>query len=582
MSFFNPEAAKLGLDIVKLNDEVRRIERLPRRSMVDIAESLADELTELLRRDGGSMRLRPIQAVSLYELGEIGGLFGLLRVGAGKTLISMLAPVVSFAERPLLLIPASLKQKTERDFALLSRHWEEPPYIRIMSYEMLGRAQSAETLEKYEPDQIIADEAHRLKNRQAACTRRVRRYMNAHPETIFVAMSGTMTKRSLLDYAHILKWCLPPVDAPLPRWYADLELWADALDERKGQIRRADPGALRVFCNDAELEMWDSDVRTAARRGFRRRLIDTPGIVATQETPIDASLILTSVEPKVDACVEASFETLRRSFKTPDEWPIADGLAMFRHARELALGFYYVWNPRPPKWWLVARTEWCAYVRKVLKHSKRLDTEKQVRDWVRQAAPDDGIEVLEDWLEVRDEFKPNTEPRWISDCVVKFCADWARKNNGIVWVEHTCFGERLAELSGLPFYGRKGLDRNKRFIEDHPHGKPMIASIASNSTGRNLQHGWHKSLISSMPPNGLQNEQLLGRVHRDLQKADEVFFDVVVTCPEHVGAFWQAVRDCHFVHDTTGSPQKMLDANINMLEPEDIVFRSGSRWAKTL
>ena len=558
---------------VKLNEELRRIERLPRRMWDNTAEQLALEMTELLRTSWGVMQLRPIQAVALYDIGIAGGLFGPLRVGAGKTLISLLAPVVAFAKRPLLLVPASLVGKTERDRKLLRMHWRLPNQIRVMSYEWLGRVQAAEALEDYAPDLVIADEVHRLKNPRAACTRRMRRFMTAHPKTKFVGMSGTVTKRSILDYAHILKWSHAPKAAPLPQWYGDLELWADALDERKGQIKRANPGALRVLCNDEENELWESEPRRAARQAYRRRLVETPGVVATKETPIDASIRIQDIEPPPSAAIDAAFSDLRYQWITPDEWPIMDGLTMFRHARELALGFYYIWNPRPPSYWLDARREWCAFVRKVLGHSQKLDSELQVR---RKFADSD---ECQGWLAVRGDFVPNTEPRWIDDSVIKFCIKWAKKNTGIVWTEHTCFAERLAEVSGLPYYGRKGLDANNCMIEEHPANKSLIASIRSNSTGRNLQ-AWHNNLITSMPANGLQTEQLFGRTHRDGQEADEVSFDVLVSCAEHAGAFWQAKRDSEYVLDSTGSPQKILVADIDVVTADSIMLRTGARWDK--
>lgn len=582
VDIFNANAQQANLNAVRLNDEVRRVEALPRRDWSTSAERLADELTSILRTSRGTMRLRAAQAVALYEIGTVGGLFGALRCGAGKTLISLLAPEVGFAERPLLLVPASLVSKTKRDMAVLQYHWRLPPFVRIMSYEWLGRVQAATALDDYAPDMIIADEVHRLKNPQAAVTRRVRRYMSNNPDTKFVGMSGTITKRSLKDFAHIMRWSLPPADAPIPRWHADLELWADALDERKGQIRRADPGALRVLCNEEEERLWDAgEPRRAARQGFRRRMVDTPGVVATTETPIDATLIVSGIEPKIPASIDEAFKTLRRRYRTPDGWPIADGLSMFRHARELALGFYYVWNPRPPRYWLTARTEWCAYVRRVLRHSRKLDTELQVRQWVDKTAPDDGIELLEDWLEVRGDFEPNTEARWIDDSVVEFCAAWAKRQRGIVWTEHRCFGERVAELSGLPYYGRKGLDARGRYIEDHPAGKPFVASVQSNGTGRNLQP-WSRNLITSMLANGLQTEQLFSRTHRDGQEADEVLFDILISCAEHVGAFWQAMNDAQFVHDLHGTPQKLLDADVDVPTADSIAFRSGVRWDKDL
>jgi hypothetical protein len=557
-----------GVSVVRLNDELRRIERLPRRLWESYAERLADELTEILKAPAGTMRLRPLQAVALAEIGDGGGLFGPLRVGSGKTLITLLAPVVAFAERPLLIVPASLVGKTRRDETLLRVHWRLPEWIRVVSYEWLGRAQAAAALEEYNPDLVIADEVHRLKNPRAAVTRRVRRFMSTHPDTRFVGMSGTITKRSILDFAHVLRWT--HAEPPLPGNHTDLELWADALDERKGQLRRADPGALLVFCNDAERA---HEPRKAARLGFRRRLVETPGVVASKETPIDASLVVRALEPKPTPALEAAFERLRYTWETPDGWPIADGLAMFRHARELALGFYYVWNPRPPGNWLDARRAWSAYVRQVLSHSRTIDSELQVRQ------RDEHVDECRAWLAVRDTFEPRTEPRWIDESVIDYCAAWAKSNGGIVWVEHVCFGGALSQASGLPYFGRKGLDARGNMIEAHVG--PMIASIASNSTGRNLQ-AWSSNLITSMPANGMQTEQLFGRTHRDGQLADEVRFDVLTTCAEHVGAFWQARRDADFVFDATGSPQKLLLADHDMPTATSIALRSGALWDKQL
>jgi hypothetical protein len=574
VDMFQQAARSAGVGAVRLNDELQRIRALPRRLWDTYAEGLADELTAILKTPNGTMRLRPVQAVALAEIGTVRGLFAPIRVGAGKTLVSLLAPVCAFASRPLLLVPASLVGKTKRDEAILRAHWTLPPFVRIMSYEWLGRVQAAEALDDYQPDLIVADEVHRLKNPRAACTRRVRRFMGNHPDTGFVAMSGTVTKRSIKDFAHILKWTHEPAQAPVPRWHGDLELWADALDERKGQTRRADPGALMVLCDEQERAEWPADPRRTARRAFRRRLVETPGVVATKETPIDASIQVRGVEPKPSSDIDDAFARLRYRWETPDGWPIADGLAMFRHARELALGFYYVWDPRPPRHWLEARKAWAAFVRGILRHSRTLDSELQVRQ-----RHGDAPECVE-WLAVRDEFKPNTIPQWLDASVVEFCAAWAFKNKGIVWTEHRCFGEVIHSL-GVPYYGRKGETHRGDMIEDHRPDRPLAASIASNSTGRNLQ-AWHRNLIASMPANGMQTEQLFGRTHRDGQLADEVSFDVITSCAEHVGAFWQAVRDCEFVLDSTGSPQKLLVADVDIATADSIAFRPGPRWDKQL
>lgn len=559
---------------VPLSAELIRVSKMPRRSWTpEQAEAVACELTEVLRTPHGTQTLRPIQAVALCEIGTVGGLLGVMSVGSGKTLTSFLAGEVSEATRPLLLVPAALVGKTERDMAVLRQHWHFPEFTRVRSFELLGRAQAAELLEELAPDLIVIDECHRVRNLKAAVSRRVRRFFAKHPEVKCVALSGTMTKRSLHDYAHLARWCLPADGCPLPTKFTDLEFWADALDERKEQLVRAEPGALKILCNEDEAREWDMGAEhSAARKAFRRRLIETSGVVATYETAVDASLTIQAVEPPASPVIDAAFQTLR-TWETPDGWPIADGLSMFRHAREVSLGFYYVWDPRPPQHWLDARRQWCSFVRQTLKHSHKLDSELQVR----RAYPD--APELQAWKAVEKDFTPNTHAVWLDDSVLGFVSEWARDRKGIVWTEHQCFGDRLARDFGLPYFGKKGVNKEGLPVEQHPAGEPLVASIQSNSTGRNLQ-AWSTNLVTSPPPNGQGWEQLLGRTHREGQEADEVYVDVLMSCLEHVGAFDQALKDSRYVFESTGAPQKLLLAGINVLGADDIVFREGARWQK--
>lgn len=513
------------------------------------------------------MSLRPVQATALAEIGMRGGLFGIIRVGAGKTIISLLAANVAEAQRPVLLIPANLVPKTQRDMQMLSAHWDIPE-LRIITYEWLGRAQAAEALDDYAPDMLICDEAHKLKNKSAAVTRRVNRYMKTNPETKVVVMSGTITKRSLHDYVHLIRWALK-TDVPLPEGYNDLELWADALDERKGMLRRADPGALRVLCDAEEDRMWPTNPREWARRAYRRRLIDTSGVIATQETAVDASLMVNCIEPKPSPAIDAAFDHLRNAWETPDGWPLADAVQVHRHAREIALGFFYKWDPRPPRPWLDARKAWCSFVRETLSHSRSLDSEKQVKDQF-PTAPE-----LLAWNAIKDSFVPNTVPVWLDTSVLELCWEWLRKNVGICWVEHVWFAERLSQMTGVPYYGA-GKAAN---AEKHPHDKPMILSTKAGREGLNLQP-WNTNLLISPPQDGVSWEQLLGRTHRDGQQADEVIFDVAAFSIEQVEAFWQARRDAEYVAASLGSPQKLLVADHDFPTVEDVAHRGGGRWRK--
>ena len=634
-------------DFVPMSAELNRVSKIPRRTMAPAdLEWLADEMTAKLKKPRGLMRLKPVQAWALFELGTVGGLFAPITVGGGKTLISLLAPVVMKAHRPLLIVPAGLVDKTKRDKEVLEQHWHLPLFIRIMSFEWLGREQAATALEEWDPDLIFIDECHRAKNnKDAAVARRLTRFFrdrDAKKRSIVVvgqwqgtdpkpnstqcaAASGTVTQRSIKEYAHILTWCLPAQLLPIPTHWNDLNLWSEALDEKKDtEAPRVDPGALEILCADeADKELWKTNRILAARRTYRRRLIETPGVVATYETAVDASLVVRGVGVQPGPAVDDAFSHLREAWETPDGWSIADGLAFARHARELALGFFYRWEPRPPLEWQLARTTWHQHVRKVLGRSRTHDSEKQVRSavlavalkmltpewqtWAKEIAtppkdktkrvldaaqrfacstaliaqlkgkPEDVADVakLLAWKGIEDTFAINTVPVWIDSAACEFAAKWAKQNAGIVWVEHKCVGERLRDEFGLSYYGRKGLDVTGKFIDDHDRRKSLVASRPANSEGRNLQ-GWSKNLIMSLLPNGARNEQLLGRTHREGQMADEVEVDFVVSCEEHLLGLDQAMRDARYIESSTGAPQKLLLATIDV--DEESLRGVGPRW----
>ena len=124
---------------VGLSPELTRILNLPRRDWRDHGVESARLLTEALKTPQGTQALRPIQGATLREILEVQGAFAPIRVGGGKTLISLLAFVMLDAQRPLLLLPAALVKKTEREQEELRKHWQIPAFVRIVSYELLSR-----------------------------------------------------------------------------------------------------------------------------------------------------------------------------------------------------------------------------------------------------------------------------------------------------------------------------------------------------------------------------------------------------------------------------------------------------------
>lgn len=565
------------MQCVQYTREFERIRLLPRRDWEARAGGLVEPLTRLLRTQGGTMTLRPEQAIVLAELYEQGGVFFQGRVSIGKTLISLLAPVILGhtgvpAKRPMLVIPANLRTKTLRDFQRLREHWQTQA-IRIVSYHELGVVSGADTLTSYMPDLIVLDEAHRAKNlKDCSGARRLDRYFRgmrkAGQLVRCAAFSGTIAGRSIRDFAHILWWCLPHL-YPLPVSEAQLQMWACASDEgRAAEAKRVEPGVLLSL---ADAPAGNDDV-CAARNAIRSRVFSTPGAIAVRDAGMArCSLYVAGRVVEPPAVVEDAIRKLRSEFKTPDEWSFADRPTLWRHARELSCGFYYRWDPRPPKEWADARTAWHAEARDVLSRSRHLDTEKQLKDevdaFVAKGKAHRSAELLAAWRAVHPSFRPNKKAVWLSDHMIEWARAWGEKEKGLIWTQHRAFGERLAHVTGWSFFVNDGLDSSGRYIEDAPAG-PAIASVKANKEGRNLQHTWSKALIVSCDPTGGEVEQIIGRIHRDGQLADEVHIDVAFGCVEMHDGFLQARADQEYHRSVLGAEEKLL--NCDWLMPDSL------------
>jgi hypothetical protein len=538
-------------------------------------------LSSMLKTPYGTMALFPIQAAALIAIHDHGGAFLPIPVGEGKTIVSFLAGRMLNAQRPALLIPAALRRKTYREFQTLYKHWFAPVvFMRekdfdkcVFNYEGLSRASGKDALHAYKPDVIIADEAHLLKNRDAACTRVVERFMYENPETRFVAMSGSMTSRSILDYWHIMMWCLRE-KMPLPRYSSEVERWADALDEKKAiLVNRPDA---KIFTQFLRAEDWssmgvineyaDEPHLRAARIGFRNRLLSAPGIVQTKDERLGVSLIMKRAHIDPGKMANNWLAVLRVTKKTPNGEDLNLPTEIWRMARELACGFWYRWDPPPPQDWLAARRAWGWYERQILLRDGlfyaqykelRCDSPFQLASAIVQGRIENpGVcRAYFDWAAIRDSYKHDVIAEWIDDGVLNFAAEWLEREKGIVWTEHRAFGEKLSAITGVGFCSEEGLDAQGKMIEDYD-GRPVIASVQANHRGRNLQ-AWCRNLGVTFPPNGARMEQLLGRTHRSGQKANTVYFDWVDACEEQSEGFRQLLADARYIEDTWGKKQKV-------------------------
>ncbi len=553
---------------------------MPRRSLDSYDKAFAEALSRELRREGSDIVLRPKQAAMLVEAVEAGGIFGMLGVGYGKSWCAPLFGKVMDVAPVVLLVPPSIKQEMlTRVIPFLQRHIDFiPPFV--VSYSELSTVKGADILDRIKPALIVADEAHMLKNKGAARTKRFVRYFTENPTTLFVALSGTMTRKSLMDFHHIITITHKGWKCPVTRHWRDAKDWALALDPQVPEDQRMAPGALLELARPGE----------DARAGFRRRLIDTDGVVGGSAEDVGASLVFRTIAPEVPAGVLAALASLRSKWETPGGEYVTDALDYSRKATELAQGFYYVWDwPKGVQddEWLDARKAWRQAVGSVCKLGREgLDSELLVRNAAAREAGhrdttgvvassdaarlpksmrEDVVAAWKAWEAVKDREEPDTRAIWIDDFAVKAALQWAKDaeangNGGIVWYNARAVGERAALLGGLVCGA--GVEGNRRMLSlsegDRAGAAPSVfASSNAHGTGKNLQR-WNRCLVIAPWSGGATWEQTIGRCHRPGQEADEVTVEIFAHTPELQRSIDTAKEQALYIAEVTGGQQKML------------------------
>ncbi|MCC6808567.1 MAG: hypothetical protein IT381_14170 [Deltaproteobacteria bacterium] len=548
--------------------EIKRVLALPRRTLDVYDLDFARALSRELRREGSDFELRVRQAPMLVEAVEAGGMLGIIGVGEGKSTVAPLYGKVLDAAPFVMLVPPSMKIEIQnRVIPFLQGHIEFIPPI-VVSYSELSTAGNDDILERIGPKVIAADEIHFLRHREAARTKRFLRYFDAHPETILVALSGTITRKSVMDIQHIVKLTHRDWKCPMTRHWAEARDWSAALDPQVPGDIRMKPGALLEFCRPGE----------EPRSGFHRRLAETEGVVAGSAEEVGASLVFRKLSPPVPKEVDAALKLLRKKWETPNGEQITDALDFHRKAREIAQGFYYEWvwpNGVVDEAWLLARKEWRSFVADVCKLNRAgLDSELLVRNAAAQSAgvrlPEAmrkrGLEAYANWAAVADREDPPVRSVWISDFLVKAAIAWARKaledGGGIAWFDSRAMQENFEAHEGAGLVvcgaGRPASEKLDR-LATNKAGEPVVvfASAQSHGTGKNLQR-WSKNLIIAPWPGGADWEQRIGRTHRPGQEADEVSADVFVHTEELRAAIDKAREQALYIEQTTGTRQKFL------------------------
>lgn len=588
-------SSRQGRPPVEMTLELKRVLDLKRRPPVDIegpeGVALAESVTRKYTRGPRACAcastplgklghpcitaLNPVQAWSLVEAPLAGGLLAPIGVGHGKTGLDFMMSLAMGSKLTVLLLPPGLVSGLIDAYLLWREHFHVPglvtpersfvvagrPTVHVVPFSKFSRAESTALLENLKPDLIVVDEAHRLKNKDTATTARVLRYFVNHPETRLCVWSGTFTTRSIKEYAHLSGLSLRE-GSPLPNDPAVVEEWSVAIDP---SAYPGPAGELRKFCKTDET-LYD---------GFHRRLVETLGVVSTKSGAVGASIIFNErVAPPIPSKLALMLDVLRASETRPDGEEFVEAVQVVACARQLACGFYYRWKfPRgePEQLileWFEKRKQWNKELRQKLKlREEGLDSPRlcelasmRAHGQLASSGPEWKSDTWCEWFAICDKVQPESEAVWVDDYLASDAAQWANKNRGIVWYEHEAFGARVAQLAGLAMHG--GGPGAPERIAAESGKRSIIASIKSHGTGRDgLQRKFNEQLVANQPSSGDAWEQLLGRLHRIGQSADEVITSIYRHTPEMIGALDTAMNQAFYIEKTMGTRQKLLVAS---------------------
>ena len=358
-------------------------------------------------------RLRPVQIDGLWTFEHYGGLFGPISVGCGKSFIAMLAGIIALKSRghyrAVIMIPPQVySQFTQHDLSqarqLFNLHGvafnicagsretrldiakRAGPGVWIYSYSSLSTQTGYLELKAIRATCYILDEAHNLANAKSARTKRWRSVLEElTKEGIIewtktmtgteqvqaietIALSGTITKKRVEDYAHLSTRALG-VLSPVPIRDAAIRVFSSVIDSEAAAatLNDRDASVLRTYLTWAEANGFDvtkpirkndetdeeyhmrcqagMTLQERVRQAFMFRLRRSQGVVANTDMGVDSSLLVSWVEPqrpdkeKTEKMV-ALMQKVVISQETPNGDAIDYSMHQYKWLWEITAGFY--------------------------------------------------------------------------------------------------------------------------------------------------------------------------------------------------------------------------------------------------
>jgi hypothetical protein len=535
--------------------------------------------------------LNAAQNAALWAIQEQEGGVITLPVGTGKQLIAFLAGTVLQADYLFFVTPASSRAQVAVGYSDWRTIFRLPYHLLIISPETISRDSGVAGIEANlaaaKRPVIVIDEAHKFGNQFAARTGRLARLLSRHSNLRVVAMSGSFMSHSITQFAHLSQWSLG-LKSPLPRTGTSLlDAWSRVLDHSKI------PPKLEDYTHVEPLVLWaggesfsgmsSRDRRTQARRAFAKRLDTSPGVVTARGEGLGTSLRLERAPGSRDLNIPDEVKDKLARLRANGEIEfdgvvdvLADPLAQMRAERQLAMGFYYKWewpldsNQRPKIDfdWVETRRAWNAFVRSEILECARdgYDSEMTIRTTIvhecatlPQARWHAGHVAWQAWAPHSSKRwsgqpTPPTRTVWIDTFFMDYVNGLIRQMpaSTLVWYRSDAVREALRAAGHEVAEGRS-FDTKK--------SRRLCVSINSHAEALNLQQAWHTNLVVEPPAGANIWEQMLGRTHRQHQRADEVVAYVVLHHESFERKMVEAFLASTGVQEAMGTPMKLCFAD---------------------
>ena len=480
-----------------------------------------------------------------------------------------------------------------------------------------------------------------MKRFSAARTKRVARLMERHESIRFVALSGTITTRSVKDYAHLAEWALR-AGSPVPRtaseYTEEAESWCRAFDpdgrpnktdwdtvwpmveafgpredcdECHGTGRTRPPRvATCMRCGGSGAAIYGlvgADRQSYAQRALRARLHDCRGVVATTDGSVGASLVIQPIVPEIPDQIRSWLALVDGSHENPDGEVLPDDLSRARARRNLSAGFYQRWEwgeAGPDKPWLSARRAWNMHVNEQLDEHSDDDYDSPLLVWreiKRQVEAGGRGPIHQAWLEWERERHipcptcdasgcagcngsgrvvkkpPPSVAEWYSGFLVDALVDLLGELGARKMPAIVWYESRAVELA-LREAGLRCYGAGTTPPEVKPGEVPPTVAMSQKVHGTGRNlQPWCANIMLEPYSDAGAWEQLIGRTHRQGQLADEV--EVYVFAHGAFSDALETARDrARYIENTTGNTQKLLLASWQ--EPARVAAESGQEAAR--